>query len=578
MLTQADAANLAQAFRLLQAGRAQEAAAIAGQVAARHPGASQPKHMLALCHKASGDFARADAGFREARQLAPDDPDLLNNHANLLSQMGRFHDSADAWERLLGLRPGHAPAWQALGSARRACGDLGAARLALQRAVELQPQNGAAWVNLGVVNRLLGDPVTALECYRKARGAGFAGPEVDDAEASAALDLGQPRRAFELAQQLVDKAPDYAAGHVLLAHILWEHGRELAPGEPPGDSFRAALAAQPANHALRREFIQFLLNANDPGEALQQIRALRAIGDASEYVGMEANALELLGEHESAAGLFARAHPALQGNANFLNLYAHHALRAGDAGHAAALVLEALASEPHNQLSLSFLGIAWRLLDDPREDWLCGYDRLVVEVAVEPPAGFDDEAVFLDALEATLIPMHTAQREPVNQSLKGGSQTSGALFGRPDPVIAALRDALARTVDRYVAALPDDPRHPFLARRSAAIRFAGSWSVRLLSSGRHVNHFHQEGWISSAFYVSLPPSVVAAPNSSVAGCLQFGEPPVELGLDLKPRRVIRPRTGHLALFPSYLWHGTVPFEDSAPRMTVAFDVVPTDKP
>jgi hypothetical protein len=30
----------------------------------------------------------------------------------------------------------------------------------------------------------------------------------------------------------------------------------------------------------------------------------------------------------------------------------------------------------------------------------------------------------------------------------------------------------------------------------------------------------------------------------------------------------------LVLFPSYLWHGTVPYEDRAPRLTVAFDAVP----
>jgi Putative 2OG-Fe(II) oxygenase len=30
----------------------------------------------------------------------------------------------------------------------------------------------------------------------------------------------------------------------------------------------------------------------------------------------------------------------------------------------------------------------------------------------------------------------------------------------------------------------------------------------------------------------------------------------------------------LVLFPSYFWHGTVPFESSADRLTIAFDVVP----
>jgi hypothetical protein len=81
--------------------------------------------------------------------------------------------------------------------------------------------------------------------------------------------------------------------------------------------------------------------------------------------------------------------------------------------------------------------------------------------------------------------------------------------------------------------------------------------------------------MSSAFYVALPPSVAqGAAGGRDAGALQLGQPPVELGLDLAPRRVIHPVEGHLALFPSYLWHGTVPFDDESPRITVAFDMLP----
>jgi hypothetical protein len=28
------------------------------------------------------------------------------------------------------------------------------------------------------------------------------------------------------------------------------------------------------------------------------------------------------------------------------------------------------------------------------------------------------------------------------------------------------------------------------------------------------------------------------------------------------------------LFPSYMWHGTVPFDGQAPRLTIAFDLQP----
>ena len=58
------------------------------------------------------------------------------------------------------------------------------------------------------------------------------------------------------------------------------------------------------------------------------------------------------------------------------------------------------------------------------------------------------------------------------------------------------------------------------------------------------------------------------------GGLKFGEPDIDLGADGEARRKIQPSTGRLVLFPSYMWHGTVPFESDEPRMTVSFDVVP----
>ena len=79
--------------------------------------------------------------------------------------------------------------------------------------------------------------------------------------------------------------------------------------------------------------------------------------------------------------------------------------------------------------------------------------------------------------------------------------------------------------------------------------------------------------MSSAFYVALPASI-SNHSAGRAGWIQFGQPLEELGLDLSPRRVIQPRPGYLALFPSYTWHGTVPFADAEPRLTIAFDMQP----
>lgn len=597
------AARLHQAFTLLQQGRARDALAIANEVAGRAPRSVDALHLLALCHRAAGEVGAATAAFERALALAPNDARLLNNYANHLRRAGDLPravelyrralattpDHGEAWmnlglalgdagdaagacqalERAVALRPHVSAVWQALGAARREADDLEGAEQALRQAVALDARNGAAWTSLGVIRRLVGDPSQALECYAEARRAGFSGPELADAEASAYLDLGEARRALELARGLTAAAPAYVPGHALLTHVLWEHGDALAQDEDPMATFRAAVAAQPGNLPLRAEFIRLLLEAGAAAEALANVRTLRAQADSPALLATEAHALEMLGDTRGAGERFAEAHRlAARPDAGMLNLYVRHLLKAGDAERAAARALEAIEREPHNQPALAYLGVAWRLLGDPREHWLCDYERLVAEVSV------DLTPAFLRELEATLTAMHTARREPIDQSLRGGSQTSGVLFGRRDPVIAGLRERIERAIAGYVAALPDDATHPFLARKSPRVRFSGSWSVRLASSGRHVNHFHQLGWISSAFYVSLPPSVADPRDDSHAGFLQFGVPPVELGLSLEPRRVVRPRAGSLVLFPSYFWHGTLPFEDAAPRLTVAFDAVP----
>lgn len=573
-LSASDAAQLSQAFTLLQRGRAGDAQAVAASILRRVPQSPDARHLIALCCKALGDAAGAIAAFDAALALAPNHASLLANYANFLRSAQRFPEALALYERAVGLHPAAAAMWHGLGSARRAVGDLDGAAAALRRAVELNAGNGAAWTSLGVVWRLQGDPHEALECYEHARIAGFKGPEIDDAEASAHLDCGRPGQAVEIARRLTATAPNYAPGQAMLARLLWEHGEALAPGEEPSATLSAAVAQQPDNHALRLELSRFLLDARMPVDAIGHLQVLRAAADEPTLVVLQARALEMLEEHHGVQQLFDTTYARMGSDAQYINMYVRHLLRRGAADLAAQRTLELVEREPFNQLALAHLGIAWRLTGDAREHWLCDYERFVCDLPIRADDRPGGEQSFMESLQSTLTALHTAQREPVDQSLRGGTQTSGVLFGRREPVIRALRDACASAIARYVSALPDDEQHPFLRRKSPRTRFTGSWSVRLRSSGRHANHFHQEGWISSAFYVQLPPTMLDEQDGRTDGWIQFGAPPEELGLNLPPRRLVRPRVGGLVLFPSYFWHGTVPFEDTMPRLTVAFDAVP----
>ncbi len=615
VLTPQQGQALAAAQRQLAQGQLDAALHTARALAESAPGAPDAQQLLGMCLGEAGQFGAAEAAFLQALKHAPSHPLILTNLAALyrkggaldaairvlrqataaapgfarawqelgrcLLESGQAAAAVNALEQAVSVAPNAAIGWQLLGRAHRDSEQYQAAEQALQRATELTPGSGTAWMNLGAVRRLDGRAEEALSCYDQAARCGYQGPDLADARVGALLDLGQTRAALSEAQRLVERHPTFAGGHRTLAHLLWEHGPALAPMEDPLARFGEAVKRS-GDRSLRLAYAQFLLEARQAEAALAQFAQLRAEADHSILKAMAGNAHEQLGQFEQSARLYADAYREQADNPPFLCAYSRHLLRAGDWARARDLSAHAVAIAPDDQEAWAYLGTAWRLLGDEREFWLCEYDTLVSLHEVPPAEGFDDLASFLVALRSTLEPMHQARREPVQQSLRGGSQTPGRLFGRPDPVLKGLQQSLTRTIEAWLAHLarqkPFSPaaEHPFYRRLAASIHYTGSWSVKLWSSGKHVDHIHPQGWISSAYYVALPPSVVAAQQAgdSSAGAIQFGQPPAELGLKLGPRRVIRPQLGHLALFPSYLWHGTVPFSDEEPRMTIAFDMRP----
>jgi hypothetical protein len=255
-------------------------------------------------------------------------------------------------------------------------------------------------------------------------------------------------------------------------------------------------------------------------------------------------------------------------------LLTHSLLRAGDAKQAESHALWATELAPLDQSGWAYLTIIWRMLGDAREHWLADYHRLVMPIAVPTPEGYGGDAAFLDQLAETVTTRHNMRAHPAEQSLRGGTQTRSNLFEANAPILRDLAHAISLSVERELSKLPVDARHPFLGRLTGTTTYAGSWSVRLRDQGFHINHIHPSGWLSSAYYVSLPLEIMGEANSLPAGALAFGVPDDALGITLAPRRIERPEPGKLVIFPSYLWHGTIPFRSETPRLTIAFDALP----
>ena len=587
----------------------------------------------------AGNLAGAVAALQQLSPAAGSHPAVLSVAARVLLGQGRHADARRTAEAVTAMVPGDAAGWFMLADACEELGDLAAAEAALLAALRIVPGQGAGWINLGLLRISRADwagaraaatsaaalvpgdhrpaqitglaaraegavdaAVTAFAAAHRLAPADPAGRH-NLAEALRAADRGDEALALLgdstelppptrlLRAQLCDAlarfepaiddyraagcaAPELTEAHELLARLLPTLGR----GDEALAHYAPALAARPTDRALWQSAVG---TAKDLGEfatvaawseaALLQFPAdpafLLARGIADHRLGRRAEAIDTL-------RYLATAHP---GEAGIRNHLAPMLLAAGEWRAAEAEATMATRLDPLDQSGWAWLSVAWRLLGDAREDWLADYDRLVLRM--ELPFDPGDLARLAEVLTA----LHVTGSHPPNQSPRGGTQTRGNLFDKRLPEVAALAGSIRTAIEGALARLTPDPTHPFLSRLAPGIAFAGSWSIRLRSAGFHQNHIHHSGWLSSACYIALPPEVLApeviartgAGGQPTPGSLLFGVPDAALGLDLAPRRIVRPALGRLALFPSYFWHGTTPFESDAPRLTVAFDALPS---
>jgi len=253
-----------------------------------------------------------------------------------------------------------------------------------------------------------------------------------------------------------------------------------------------------------------------------------------------------------------------------LEALARAQLAAGDARGAAEILQPLSQRFPGNQHVLAMLAVTWRLTGDLRYQSLYDYSRFVRAQPLSVPKGWQDLQSYVAALAAELKAAHPFRTHPFGHSLRQGSQLPDVLR-RTSPAIAAFPEALAGPLAAYLAQIGQGAG-PFQSRNTGRVAFAGSWSVWLRPGGYHVDHVHQDGWISSACYIELPGAVRAGGRE---GWLRFGQPGLPLAERLVAEHWIQPELGHVALFPSYMWHGTEPFSGDEPRLTIAFDLVPS---
>ncbi len=378
---------------------------------------------------------------------------------------------------------------------------------------------------------------------------------------------GRMDEAETLLVNALQRWPAHAALHTQLARLRWQRGAGL-------DSFRhleQAIEQHPREMHLRLVAADLLRQAGAAERALGLLmRGLELVPDSAIFLTSAGALLEGMDRLDEAMKYLREAQRRAPRSPAVRRNLVPALLRSGAAAQARALCDELLLEFADDQLLVAQRATALRLLGDAEYGRLYDYARLVKSFMLQPTTPYTSILEFNAAFASELGKLHRGVRHPLEQSLRGGSQTERNL-PRDNPVIAAFFSMLDAPIRAYMNALrAGDLSHPVDRRNSGDFRLSGSWSVQLQPGGYHIDHVHPRGWLSSAYYVTLPD---VSDNDSRAGWIRFGEPGTRIA-GCQAEHFVRPEPGMLVLFPSYMWHGTVPFGTGGTRLTAAFDVVP----
>lgn len=516
-------------------------------------------------NKATGKLDAAVKDYRQAVTMAPKTPELHYNLALALFANSNIVEAKVALGRALKIRPDYVKALVLLGRCLAATEQFDDAQQVFTKAITIEPNNYLPHYRLGRLHVYKGNSAKATESL------------------GASLDINQQ---LMPAQEALILNSIYSGGHQTTADLI-EASLRIAPNnesiiaiatdwaienkqDNPYHYYDKAWQNRPTAN-LFKDFINSLILSSDSSRAEILMADYEAsIGKDLAWESAKLKILETQGHYEEMISLI-KSSPR-RSKHQMYNCLAHFAL--GHYGTSYDCAQKLHHSQPSNQYYLALLTTALRCLGDKRYDQLADYNKLILQANLDTQ--FENSPRFRDFktdLIAYLNQLHVTRRAPLQQSVRGGTQTPGNLFAQSkSPLIHSLKHSIADVSQPFFSRLKSaglNESHPIITAFPDTPYFHASWSIRTAEGGFHKSHIHSKGWYSSACYIDVPEVIN---DESDAGYLVLGKPPFKTKDELEPDYSIKPKAGSLILFPSYVWHATQSYQGKGNRLVVAFDV------
>ncbi len=482
-------------------------------------------NILGLSQQQQQKYDQALNSFRKLLSINPRIPEVHFNLGLLFAQSDQAKEAETCYRQAIRLSPRMAPAFFNLGVLYQQQEQLDKAAEMYQKALAIEADYHEALTNLGAIYQLQGQLKEAERCYRQALAI--------QADAQSYLNLGTAlyalglhKQAIEAFQQALSLNPKLADGW----NDLGETWRDQGNMAEAIKCYRKALERQPDHDRALYNMGEYLALADKLEQALEYFQA-------SAFADSQDRALQCLYKTR-------RFDEFSQKLAERCRQPEHNSVLVGAlASHYAANFRQ----ENH-----------YRFCRDPM--------AFVLHTHIDELSA--DNSPLRQSLLYDITHLSIAERK--QGRLYYGMQSAGNLLLRSEDSFRQLAALIREQVQGYRQAFSHHPDH-IIQHFPEQIEFTSSWYLRMKQGGYLTSHIHEEGWISGCVYLQLPERL-----DTMEGCFSYsidGDDYPRQHDDF-PEQIVDIKVGDLVLFPSSLFHRTLPFQADQERVCIAFDVRP----
>ncbi len=476
-----------------------------------------------LILKSLGKLKEAELSIRKAIEIKPDFADAHSNLGNLLRDVGNLEEAELSIRKAIEIKPDFADAHSNLGGILTDLGNLQEAEISTRKAIQLNPDFADAHFNLGNILRGLNNLQQAEISTRKAI---QLNPDLVEAHSNLGgilTDLGNLQEAEISTRKAIQLNPDFADAHFNLGIILETIGKI----EEAIFHSKKSVELKPEDEKLLISLTHILCSQKNYELALKYLSNKKSDACHSLYLGC---LLSLDREEE-----FDKKYKELSKN-NICN-----ADIGGIAEHANIIYEKRYTSTFCNE------AIKYVLIDKINEGSL-------------------SEKHLNELIEFSKV---TQYKERSQGLLTNGAQSSGNLFLLDYPFIKAIKMALEDKIKKYKTKFKDSEQG-FINNWPEKYELS-AWLINMKTGGFLAPHNHEYGWITGSFYLQVPKLSKNEDAGSIAFSYQGPRyPHKEKDFKLTIQKI---ENRDICIFPSSLFHHTIPFKSSEERICFVFDLV-----